>query len=317
MKIVLLILLMFLPLIVRADFPRSANSFTSPNGQYVFTASGQPQARTWSLIETATKRKLYEIEGDFYSLTVLVGYDGKQLVMIDDNSEKRAEDDPEVLQFYLGGKKVKSYKLSNLLENTQNVLRSVSHFMWIAKPFLTQNFPFDRSRVSFTTLELNSFTFDINTGEIIEKKRDTELEAEFEKNRAAQEEQRKQEIRESKLRFDGLYCESSKDGRRCLRFYEDGSVIAASLAATLTDEDLATTLPQWFHRDSDKVLTKGKYIISKSKISFSTMQTNPNVKLKYTGKINETGSALILNSYNGDNGNRQKGRRFEFINITP
>lgn len=185
MKIVVLILLMFLPLIIRADQPRSRYAFTSPNGQYEFQTLNQPQYRKWSLIEKATKKVLYEVNGDFSSMSVLVGYDGKHLVMIDDFSESNAEEDPEVLQFFLDGKKIKSYKLSDLLGNTQNVVRSVSHFMWLANVFFPK-ITFNRSILSFTTLELTKFTFDINTGEIIEKRRDTELEEQRSKFKADQ-----------------------------------------------------------------------------------------------------------------------------------
>jgi hypothetical protein len=128
MKFLLFVFLLLAPLLVKADEPRYTDSFTSPNGKYEFRVMPNTQFRAkWSLIEKDTKKILYEIEGQFESFTVLVSDDGKNVVAIDDYSERNPEDNPEILQFFLDGKKVKSYKLSELLENTKIITAKYNH----------------------------------------------------------------------------------------------------------------------------------------------------------------------------------------------
>ena len=171
MKLVLLILLLFVPLLVRADEPRYTESFTSPNGKYVFRSKPNIQGdKNWILIEKDTKKVLYEFDESFGYFTVLVSNDGKNLVAIDDYSIRKSEDDPEVLRFFVDGKEVKAYKLSEVLETPQRVKQTVSHFLWIKKPFpLT----ISDSKLAFTTYEQSNFVFNINTGEILKKEKGT------------------------------------------------------------------------------------------------------------------------------------------------
>ena len=190
MKIVLLILFLLFPILIRADEPRRVTSFTSSNGRYVLWTTPSPQDDVWTLIDITTKVKLYDVTGDFRSMTVLIGDDGKNLVMIDDYSESEPESNPEVLQFYLDGKKVKSYKLSDLIEDKQKIEQTVSHFMWLDKPFLIKKFTISDAKLSLKTIEQKSFTFDINTGEISEQKSDTELEEKVKKSNSVQVEQK-------------------------------------------------------------------------------------------------------------------------------
>ena len=168
MKFIWLFLLLFMPLLVKADQPRYRESFTSANDKYVFRKTPNMPANNWSVIEKATTKTLYEVVGWFYSFTVLVSDDGKNLVVIDDYSESKPEENPEVLQFYLDGKQIKSYKLSDLLENTKFISQSVSHFRWVRKPL---TFSINGSKFNLTTYEFFNYDFDINTGETLKKKK--------------------------------------------------------------------------------------------------------------------------------------------------
>jgi hypothetical protein len=81
MKILIFIFLILTPLLIKADEPRSRDSFASPNGKYIFRYSqGSRNEQKWLLIERATKQVLYELVGQFSPLTVLVSNDGKNIV---------------------------------------------------------------------------------------------------------------------------------------------------------------------------------------------------------------------------------------------
>jgi hypothetical protein len=173
MKIVLFITFLFIPFLVKADEPRYRRVFTSSNGKYELRNNGNLlDNQKWSLIEKETGRNLYDVTAQLAALTILVGDDGKNLVAVDDYSESEPESDPEVLQFFLNGRKQKSYKLSALLENTKIVQKSVSHFRWIVKP-LTLSIADTKFRLK--TYELFDYEFDINTGEMLKKERDSRL----------------------------------------------------------------------------------------------------------------------------------------------
>jgi hypothetical protein len=173
MKILLFVFLLLAPLLVKADEPRYTFSFTSPNGKYELRVNPDERSRAiWSLVEKDTKKILYEIDGQFQSFTVLVSDDGKNVVAIDDYSERKPEDNPEILQFFLDGKKVKSYKFSELLENTNIITHSVSHFYFLLN---ANKLALSGTKLNLTTFELFNYEFDINTGEMLKKERDPRL----------------------------------------------------------------------------------------------------------------------------------------------
>ena len=173
MKILLLIVFLFVSYSVKADQPRYVRVFTSSNNKYELRNDGNLVSnQKWSLFEKATEKKLYDIDAPFASLTTIVSNDGQNIIAVDDYSENEPEDNPEVLQFYLNGQKLKSYKLSELLENTKIISKSVSHFRWIIKP---SSLSITDTRFKLTTFELFNYEFDINTGERLKKERDSRL----------------------------------------------------------------------------------------------------------------------------------------------
>lgn len=167
MKLPLILLLFLLPLAVRADQGRFQLVFTSANQKYELSWQGP----MWSLKEKATGKELYKLEaGRILSLmTVLVSDDGKTVVGIDDYSTQDRNKDPEVLLFYKEGKKVRSYKLSEVLDNPQFVSVSVSHFRWVHVNGKTPGI--NDTKVSLTTYELYDYVFNAETGEVLKKER--------------------------------------------------------------------------------------------------------------------------------------------------
>lgn len=174
MKLILLVILLVIPFIAKADEARHQFVFTSPNGKYEFR-NIQNYSDNWSLIEKDTGKEKYQITAPYlYQMTVLVSDDGKTLVAVEDYPEKhRGPLDPpvsnrDVMSFYRDGGLVKKYKLGELV-NAETVTYSVSHFYWFTgKDWETMA----DSKLSFMTLELVHYTFDVNTGEILKKETD-------------------------------------------------------------------------------------------------------------------------------------------------
>lgn len=159
--------ILLIPVLTKADEPRTTNSFVSENSRFEFKyVSGQFTKQRWVLIDRETRQVRYELVGEILSRTVLVSNDGIYLVVIDDFSEATPKEDHEVLAFYQNGKLTRHYVLKEMLSNTQNIRRSVSHFMWLTpavQPALKND------RVILKTLELVVYEFDIITGEIRSK----------------------------------------------------------------------------------------------------------------------------------------------------
>jgi hypothetical protein len=109
-------------------------------------------------------------------MTVLVSDDGKSVIAIDDYSEQSFDKNPEVLLFYNAGKKIKGYKLNELLDNIKFISVSVSHFQWIYGNQKT--FSIKDSKINLTTFELNNYSFNTETGDILKKERDKTLSGE-------------------------------------------------------------------------------------------------------------------------------------------
>lgn len=172
MKFILTIILIFLPVIVYADNPRHQTVFTSANDKYELRL--EKDFSKWSLFEKETKKELYQLEANnLFSMTVLVSDDGKSIVAIDDWSEQEAKENPEVLLFFCNGKKTQAYKINELVSDIKFVMYSVSHFIWLLD--YGKELRIENSKLALKTHELNTYLFNIETGEILEKQRDERL----------------------------------------------------------------------------------------------------------------------------------------------
>lgn len=170
MKSVLFIVLLLLPFAGRADEARFRGVFYSANDKYELNLSDDE----WRLREKATGRELYRIKEKLLgSMTVLVGDDGQSVVAIDDYSMQDEQQNPEVLIFYQGGRKIKAYKLGELLDDRKFISVSVSHFRWLFRG--EKEFSIDGPALTLTTFELNNYAFDVKTGAVLKKERDAIL----------------------------------------------------------------------------------------------------------------------------------------------
>ncbi len=173
MRHLIILTLLLVPLIAKADEPRFRNSFRSPNGKYELRYnSGQSSRQSWSLIERPTGTARYQLIGEFASRTVLLTDDGVNLLVIDDFSERRPDRDLDVLMFYRDGLQIKKHSLGDLLRDVSNIESSVSHFKWFFHP---EAIAVRDSRVQLKTFELINYEFDIRTGDVLKKETDPVL----------------------------------------------------------------------------------------------------------------------------------------------
>jgi hypothetical protein len=166
MKFLFLFITLFLSsLVISADEPRRNNIFTSPNQRYELKLKGAE----WVLLDKTNKKELYRLRENLRSMTVLIGDDGKSITVVDDYSEQEWKENPEVLIFYNNGKKIRTYKLNEVLGKLHHVTVSASHFRWLLseKPISVTD-----GKLRLTTTELNHYVFDAATGEILNKNKD-------------------------------------------------------------------------------------------------------------------------------------------------
>lgn len=159
---------MLFPLTLRADQPRYRNVFTSANGEFELKLEKDGE---WILRSTKSNQEIYRLTGKFLdSMTILISDDGKSVVAIDDYSDQNYENNPDILIFYRNGKKIKSYKLDEII-GTPKVLRvSASHFTWTLE--YEDAFSIKDSKLNLTTYNLNNYIFDTKNGEILKKEKD-------------------------------------------------------------------------------------------------------------------------------------------------
>lgn len=107
------------------------------------------------------------------------------------------------------------------------------------------------------------------------------------------------------LRFDGLYIASGNEGSKCLRFYEDGEVLAISVGTTsspVSSQADVTQVMTWMTKETflAKDLSRGKYVLDKNRLTFFTESQYG--KVEYEGETRD--GNLQLNSYSHINGHR-------------
>jgi hypothetical protein len=105
------------------------------------------------------------------------------------------------------------------------------------------------------------------------------------------------------LKFDGLYRAKGNGVFNYLRFYEDGTVLAASLTGTPQD------ITRWF--DKDNIFAKGYYNIDGSRIKYSILDNYSS--FDYDGII--TRNKIKFKIYNHLNGNLSK-QEYRFIPLS-
>jgi len=142
-----------------AEVPRFETKFKSSNGEYSF----QLHNKKWILTNRKGGFKYSIKDNGFTSKTVFVSDNGQNIVVINDCMGDRNIGENTALWIYKKGKLLKSYKLSELLNDTCNISRTFDGITWTYGDY---GFTDKQSHFSFSTYELSEFIFDLSTGEI-------------------------------------------------------------------------------------------------------------------------------------------------------
>ena len=164
-----------------ADSPAPLLSYkrVSPGGAYVFVMLGDPRHDSWASSPASREiRQAYPASGlypndgstvplwtvDWYAGRVDVASDGVHLVR---HGPWAMATSDEALSFHANGQLLRSYVINVLVDDKSKLRRSVSHFDWRSSG------RFDDSRLEYTleTVDGNTFTFDVRTGQIVSEHR--------------------------------------------------------------------------------------------------------------------------------------------------
>lgn len=122
--------------------------------------------RALRLGEAGDLEPLWQVTG-WYGRTYLAS--GGEFLVREGPWASEPPDQALALAFYAQGRELRSYVVSELLDDPQSVVRSVSHYQWQGRqagyPRLT-----DGGRFMLTTVEGDLLTFDVRTGEIIDRR---------------------------------------------------------------------------------------------------------------------------------------------------
>ncbi|MBD2724569.1 hypothetical protein [Hymenobacter armeniacus] len=192
MKTLFLIVLFCLPSwYCKADEPRFQTKFSSKDGLYELRLLGTrkdsaakyadevgsalyPTVSKWAMFATQTQQMLYFFEdsNDNIALkTALISDNGNRIAVLDDWSAGVPFYNYGVLSFYERGHKIKEYVLHDFLCSCGSISSSVSHFSWLTK----YRFAPLTNSLTISTYELNTFVFDVTSGNLLSKRQDTAL----------------------------------------------------------------------------------------------------------------------------------------------
>jgi hypothetical protein len=162
---------------VHADRPARPVRYVTvaPDGQSLFIMVPETQ-REGSVVpahgtasrlsESGGLETLWQVEG-WYARTYLAS--GGEFLVREGPWASEPPDQALALAFYEHGREIRRYVISELLRDPQSVLRSVSHYQWQGRqtgyPRLTNG-----GRFLVETVEGDLLTFDVRTGEIIDRR---------------------------------------------------------------------------------------------------------------------------------------------------
>jgi hypothetical protein len=163
---------------VSADSPAPEKQYieVAPGGQYFFVmlpadvAGGMlspAQGQAYQLTRIGSFESLWKVEGWYASSTFLTR-DGRYLVRMGPWASAPPEDELAVA-FYEDGVEHTRYSVADLLDDTDSIKRSVSHYLWQA---YTDGFPrlTSGNRFQLLTIEGMLITFDAATGQLMDRK---------------------------------------------------------------------------------------------------------------------------------------------------
>lgn len=133
-----------------------------------------PDRYFWGLYDLRNNEKLYTLKNDSLFIefkTARISDNGKQIIIVDDNSGKFGFPHFDSVYFYKTNKLIKTLKLGDLLDNMCSVSYSISHMKWCFDFDFTEDDKFE-----IKTFEYFNYKFDLE-GNLIEKVSDIRISA--------------------------------------------------------------------------------------------------------------------------------------------
>ncbi|MBN9297713.1 MAG: hypothetical protein J0I41_11905 [Filimonas sp.] len=171
MKQTLIFLILILKILfAKADLPGSAYQYTlySQNGKFYYKSIpfynyDQTNFGKTMVYDAKTKKKLYQID-NYLARRAFISNNGKSLVTTTywmwghDNYENQP-----LIEFYINGKKGKSYFVDDLSMNKTKLIKTSSHTLWYDQMFINNDTLF------ILTLDNKAILIDVNKAEIVGK----------------------------------------------------------------------------------------------------------------------------------------------------
>lgn len=165
-----------------ADTPPGRFEFTSANGDYTFAMTARVDTETgrvesWSLTHIASGETRYTMTGRFADKIIVVGLDGRTIVVIDYWSDSPVDTSRSLITVYRDAVVISSFSLDDLSIPAALTTTTVSGFFWyleavIETPLVTSDHHF-----ALTSFDLRTFAFDLQTGALVSAEPDARLRA--------------------------------------------------------------------------------------------------------------------------------------------
>ncbi len=174
-----LTLLFFLPAVAYGDSERDPYSYVtqSADGKYLFVmlAPDGPEPifgdelksifpASGMYLNDVSRTPLWTV--DWYASSVVVLSDGVHVVRWGPWAERLSD---EALTFFANGKELRSYRISDLVDTSFGLERTVSHFFWQRGD--SAEFNENNHTFSLITVSDEKYNFDYTTGEMISARR--------------------------------------------------------------------------------------------------------------------------------------------------
>lgn len=183
----LMAILLLVPVIAYGDTEAGPISYAtaSSNGKYLFVMLAPGEAQVGGLPLVDSDRRIskhlaakYPVSGlylndgstsplwtvDWYAISVIVPPDGVHLIRRGPWAKRLSD---EALTFLAGGRVLRSYRISDLVDTAAALPHSSSHFKWEESAKLVD----ERHTLELTTFSKERYTFDYTTGEVASSRR--------------------------------------------------------------------------------------------------------------------------------------------------
>jgi len=133
----------------------------------------------WEMLNIETNEVMYNFICHQFSLSglkIFISDDGKNIVLVDwfvdwRNMNRQDIENLTVIKFYFLGKEINRYRLSDVFNNINNGIRSVSHLQWTGYNHDRNSIIMENNQIIIRTLELYEYRFNVNNGNLVNRRR--------------------------------------------------------------------------------------------------------------------------------------------------